>query len=322
MRVVSLNAWGGARWDHLAEWLPVCGADIVCVQEVTRTPGVVGRARFADGERDLPQRADLFADMAALLPRHQRIFVACDAGPVHDDDGHVHRQQFGIATFVDDRLPVVAVTAAHVHGTFADHERWPTTGRPRAALAVRVHDPDTGRGSDRRPPPRPAGRGGQARHARSQGAGRTDRRARRADPTARRPHGRLWRPQRPSRQRDARRPQRGAGAGRPRRHRGHPHLAVREGHQACELHARLRPAVRRRLRDRGRPRGVRPPATRPRLPTVTGRGGSRRRAASDVERAVTEPSARSPATVPPASRAFGGRCLRGLARRRRGRRGP
>ena len=145
VRVVSLNAWGGARWDHLAEWLPVCGADIVCVQEVTRTPGVVGRARFADGERDLPQRADLFADMAALLPRHQRIFVACDAGPVHDDDGHVHRQQFGIATFVDDRLPVVAVTAAHVHGTFADHERWPTTGRPRAALAVRVHDPDTGR---------------------------------------------------------------------------------------------------------------------------------------------------------------------------------
>ena len=76
MRIVTLNAWGGALYEALSRWLPECGADVLCLQEVTRTPGLGGWTRFDDGERSLPQRANLFADVAAALPDHQAAFVA------------------------------------------------------------------------------------------------------------------------------------------------------------------------------------------------------------------------------------------------------
>ncbi|WP_213007192.1 endonuclease/exonuclease/phosphatase family protein [Paractinoplanes toevensis] len=145
MRIASVNAWGGALADDLLEWLPGSGADIVCLQEVTRTPGLAGWTRFADGERSLPQRADLFDDVRGVLPRHQAIFVTSDSGPVHDDAGRGYRQDFGLATLVGEGLPVVGVDSAFVHGEFADHVEWPVTGRPRVALAVRTVDRAAGR---------------------------------------------------------------------------------------------------------------------------------------------------------------------------------
>ncbi|MEU4689211.1 endonuclease/exonuclease/phosphatase family protein [Actinoplanes sp. NPDC023714] len=144
MRIVTVNAWGGALADELLRWLPASGADVVCLQEVTRTPGLTGWTRFADGERSLPQRADLFDDVRAALPRHQGLFLASDSGPVHDDAGVRHRQDFGIATFVSERLPVAGVDSAFVHGAFTDHAEWTIADRPRVALAVRVIDPEAG----------------------------------------------------------------------------------------------------------------------------------------------------------------------------------
>lgn len=142
VRIVSLNAWGGALWDDLAGWLPACGADVVCLQEVTSTPGLGGWTRFDDGERSLPQRADLFADVAAALPDHQGALLVSDAGPITDGDGGRHRQEFGLGTFVDRRIPVVGQEAGFVHGAFVDHETWATTDRPRIAHAVRLVDRD------------------------------------------------------------------------------------------------------------------------------------------------------------------------------------
>lgn len=138
MRILSLNAWGGAMFDDLAAWLPTCDADVVCLQEVTRTAGVGGWTTFADAERTLPQRADLFADVAALLPDAQGHFLASDTGPITDADGRRHQQDFGIATFVGPRLPVVGVASAFVHGTFTEHADWTVADRPRVAHAVRV----------------------------------------------------------------------------------------------------------------------------------------------------------------------------------------
>jgi endonuclease/exonuclease/phosphatase family metal-dependent hydrolase len=138
VRIVSLNAWGGAMFDELGEWLPRCGADVLCLQEVTRTPGLDGWTSFRDAERHLPQRANLCADVGRLLPRHHPTFVASDAGPVRDGDDTVHRQDFGLATFVDERLPVIGLTADFVHRTFVEHEHWPAGDRPRAALGVRL----------------------------------------------------------------------------------------------------------------------------------------------------------------------------------------
>lgn len=142
---MSLNAWGGAVLAPLVEWLPGVGADVVCLQEVTSTPGLSGWTRFDDGERSLPQRADLFADVATVLPGHQGSFLACDAGPVTDGEGREHRQDFGLATFVDRRLPVVGQEASFVHGAFVDHDTWATTDRPRLAHAVRLVDRAAGR---------------------------------------------------------------------------------------------------------------------------------------------------------------------------------
>lgn len=145
VRIVTVNAWGGAMVEELIAWLPGAGADVLCVQEVTRTPGLAGWTRFDDGERTLPQRADLFDDLRAALPRHQAIFLAADAGPVHDGAGGRHRQDFGVATLVGERLPVIGVDSAFVHGEFTDHDEWAVADRPRVALAVHTVDRATGR---------------------------------------------------------------------------------------------------------------------------------------------------------------------------------
>lgn len=50
VRILSLNAWGGALYDALIEWLPSCGAE----------------THFADSERALPQRANLFDDVVVV----------------------------------------------------------------------------------------------------------------------------------------------------------------------------------------------------------------------------------------------------------------
>lgn len=140
MRIVSVNAWCGTMFDDFAAWLPTVDADVVCLQEVPRTPGVTGSVTFVDDERTLHQRADLFADAAALLPHHQGSFVASDAGPVVTPDGAERRQEFGLGVFVHERTPVIGQATAFVHGAFADHTRWPASHRPRVAQGVRVVD--------------------------------------------------------------------------------------------------------------------------------------------------------------------------------------
>lgn len=145
MRIVTVNAWGGALADQLLTWLPDSGADVLCLQEVTRTPGLTGWTRFDDTERDLPQRANLLDDVRTALPRHQAIFLTSDSGPVTDDSGHRSRQDFGVATLVAEHLPVVGVDSTFVHGKFVDHAEWAVTDRPRVALGVRTVDRATDR---------------------------------------------------------------------------------------------------------------------------------------------------------------------------------
>ena len=145
MRVLSLNAWGGAVFDVFADALASYNADVLCLQEVTRTAGVGGWTRFDDVDRSLPQRANLFADVCTLLPHHHGVFVASDAGPVTDSTGTRHQQNFGLAVFVHERLSIIRQYANFVHGDFVVHEEWPIADRPRLAQAIRVHDTDTNR---------------------------------------------------------------------------------------------------------------------------------------------------------------------------------
>ncbi len=140
VRIVSVNAWCGAVFEPLIEWLTSCDADVICLQEVTSTPGLTGRVCFDDGERRLDQRASLFDDVNSNLPRHQGWFVTNDAGPVTDDDGNRHQQDFGLATFVHQRLPVIGIEASFVLHRFSDQQQWATTNRARMAHGVRVFD--------------------------------------------------------------------------------------------------------------------------------------------------------------------------------------
>lgn len=140
VKIVSINSWGGAMYDELVAWLKTVGADVICLQEVTRTPHRSGWATFADGERTLPQRLNLFDDVSAVLPGYSPYFVANDAGPVTDGDGLELRQDFGIATWVRGDVPVVGLDARFVHSQFVDHAEWNIDDRPRAALTVTVRD--------------------------------------------------------------------------------------------------------------------------------------------------------------------------------------
>lgn len=140
VRIVSVNAWGGALFDDLAAWLLNSAAEVVCLQEATRAPGAGGWTRFQDGERTLPQRANLFDDVQMLLPEHRAMFIASDSGPVYDAQGRRHQQDFGLATLVDERRRVVSAHAGFVHGSFQAHDDWPIDGRPRAVQAVRTAD--------------------------------------------------------------------------------------------------------------------------------------------------------------------------------------
>jgi endonuclease/exonuclease/phosphatase family metal-dependent hydrolase len=141
VRIVSLNAWGGAVFDALDSWLPLCGADVLCLQEVTRTPGLVGWTSFEDAERLLPQRANLFDDVRSRLPAHQASFAASDAGPV-SSGRVVHVQEFGLGTFIDDRVTIVGHRASFVHRAFVEHDEWAISDRPRVASAFRMIAPD------------------------------------------------------------------------------------------------------------------------------------------------------------------------------------
>jgi endonuclease/exonuclease/phosphatase family metal-dependent hydrolase len=132
-------------YDQLRAWLPGCHADVLCLQEVTRTPDLRGPTRFVDADRSLPQQASLFDDINELLDDHTGSFAACDAGPVTTADARTHRQEFGIASFIHQDLRVLERATRFVHGSFTDHDIWPNNGRPRIAQATRLHHVPSGR---------------------------------------------------------------------------------------------------------------------------------------------------------------------------------
>lgn len=124
-------------FDSLDGWLRSCGADVLCLQEVTRTPGLEGWTTFRDAERTLPQRANLFNDVSSRLRSHEASFVASDAGPV-SAGGLTHVQEFGLGTFIDERVTIVDHRTSFVHGEFTQHDIWAISDRPRIASSFRM----------------------------------------------------------------------------------------------------------------------------------------------------------------------------------------
>ncbi|MEO0681265.1 MAG: endonuclease/exonuclease/phosphatase family protein [Pseudomonadota bacterium] len=144
MKLLSLNAWGGRLHDRLIPFLRDRDPDVLCLQEVTRAPAPCSAwVEYRDAERVLPQRADLFRDVAAALPEHDGVFCACARGVLFDGAREA-ASHWGLATFVRRDLAMVGQAQAFVHGGFLPEGFGPHP-RPRNSHGVRVWDAAAGR---------------------------------------------------------------------------------------------------------------------------------------------------------------------------------
>jgi endonuclease/exonuclease/phosphatase family metal-dependent hydrolase len=142
MRVLSLNAWGGRLHERLLPYLADADADVLCLQEVTRTPAAEAEwLLYRDGGMELPQRANLFQEVAEALPSHQAFFCPAARGDLHDGERRL-ASEWGLATFVRRTLPVIGQAQDFVHGEFAA-DGWGGHPRSRNAHAVRLFDYET-----------------------------------------------------------------------------------------------------------------------------------------------------------------------------------
>ncbi|TKT83057.1 endonuclease/exonuclease/phosphatase family protein [Aquamicrobium sp. LC103] len=143
MRVVSLNVWGGRLHAPLMEYLASCGADVLCLQEVVRTPASEADwLVYRDGSHELLQRANLYEEIRAALPTHDAFFAPAARGDLFDGETIVP-SEFGLATFIRSDLPVIAQAMDFVHGGFSGNG-WGGHPRARNAHCFRLMDYEDG----------------------------------------------------------------------------------------------------------------------------------------------------------------------------------
>lgn len=142
MKILSLNAWGGRVWEPLIPYLRAADADVLCLQEMVRTPdaGIRWLVYRGDGA-ELPQRANLYDEVRNLLPDHDAGFFPSARGVLFDGELS-HASEFGLATFTRRSLPVIGQALDFVHGSFSP-DGWGAHPRPRNAHVVRLFDPAT-----------------------------------------------------------------------------------------------------------------------------------------------------------------------------------
>lgn len=138
MRLVSLNAWGGREWDALRDWIPRVGADVLCLQEVTRAPVASPEwLHYGDAYRQLSQRADLFGDVSRVLPEHVGYFAPAARGMLRDAEGRQVPSEHGIAFWVRRHLALSHLNQDFVWGRFRGGG-WGPDPVPRAIQIGRI----------------------------------------------------------------------------------------------------------------------------------------------------------------------------------------
>ncbi|EJC72862.1 endonuclease/exonuclease/phosphatase family protein [Rhizobium hidalgonense] len=137
MRIISLNAWGGRLHEVLIDYVRQADADVLCLQEVLRAPGADGGwSIYRDAGLELPQRANLFAEISAALPGYDGFFCPTSRGELFNGDSAI-AAEFGLATFVRKSHSVIAQGLDFVHGGFSA-DGWGEHPRPRNAHCIRV----------------------------------------------------------------------------------------------------------------------------------------------------------------------------------------
>ncbi|MBC7151966.1 MAG: endonuclease/exonuclease/phosphatase family protein [Rhizobium sp.] len=139
MRIISLNVWGGMLHAPLMDYLVQADADIYCLQEVPRAPGSRSEwLSYRDHGVELQQRANLFDEIRAALPGHDGFFCPTARGELFDGETRCW-QEFGLATFVRNSLPVIGQAMDFVHGAFSPDGFGPHP-RSRNAHCIRLFD--------------------------------------------------------------------------------------------------------------------------------------------------------------------------------------
>ncbi|MGF6159839.1 endonuclease/exonuclease/phosphatase family metal-dependent hydrolase [Ensifer sp. KUDG1] len=143
MRILSLNAWGGKLHSPLMSYLADVDADVLCLQEVARSPTTEAEwLSYRDADVELPQRANLFDEIAAVLPGHDGFFCPTARGTLFAGDAPV-ASEFGLATFVRRGYSVIGQALGFVHGGFSP-DGWGPHPRARNAHCIRLFDHDAG----------------------------------------------------------------------------------------------------------------------------------------------------------------------------------
>ncbi len=136
---MCLNGWGGRLHDTLLPYLAAEAPEVLCLQEVVHTPATDRDwLTYRDGDHVLPQRANLFREVAAALPDHAAIFCPAARGALWDGEVPVP-SLWGLATFVHASLPIIGQVQAFVHKGFSP-DGFGAHPRSRSAHAVRLHD--------------------------------------------------------------------------------------------------------------------------------------------------------------------------------------
>lgn len=144
VKLMCLNAWGGTLHATLLPFVAAAAPDILCLQEVVKTPGAGSDwLTYRDGDHVLPQRANLFDEVAAALPGHLAIFCPAAQGELWEGERAI-ASQWGIATFVRRGLTVIGQVQGFVHKDYSP-DGYGAHPRSRNAHGVRVHDPAAGR---------------------------------------------------------------------------------------------------------------------------------------------------------------------------------
>ena len=139
LRIISLNAWGGRLHAPLMRYLTDSDPDILCLQEVVRSPEAQSEwLTYRDHGVELPQRAKLFEEIGAALPAHAAFFFPTARGALYDGEKEIP-SEFGLATFVRRSLPIIGQAMDFVHGAFSP-DGWGNHPRARNAHCFRVFD--------------------------------------------------------------------------------------------------------------------------------------------------------------------------------------
>jgi endonuclease/exonuclease/phosphatase family metal-dependent hydrolase len=139
MKILSLNAWGGKLYEPLKAHIETECRDVLCLQEVVHSPVMKDDwPDYRDGSQELLQRANLFREVACLLPDHVAFFCPAAQGVLWNGRTSIP-SQWGLATFVHKSLPIVAQAQGFVHKTFSPHG-YGDHPRSRNAHVIRVYD--------------------------------------------------------------------------------------------------------------------------------------------------------------------------------------